>query len=161
MNLQIDQIVDVTVKSVQVFGLFCTYEGDAELVVLIPEISWTASFCSCEQIADVGDLITVKILNIDDPSGEIAASIRHRFPDPWKTDLLNVGQSHSAKIVRHVENADRCDDGPGYLLELVPGAFVMLCTTKTALVPGNTYDVTITESNPGAHAIAVSPVNAE
>ena len=143
------------------YGLFCEYDGDTELLVLIPEISWTASFCSCDQIADVGDSITVKILAVDESSGKIAGSIRHRFPDPWNTDALDVGRTYAATVIRHVETADRCDGGPAYLLEIIPGAFVMLCTSGSDLVPGDVCDVTIATSNPDAHAVSISRVNAE
>ena len=44
------QIVDVEVRSVAVFGLFCRGE-EQEVLVLIPETSWVASFCSCQQFA--------------------------------------------------------------------------------------------------------------
>lgn len=162
MKLRVGQVVEVTVASVQIFGVFCQYDGDTDLLVLIPEISWTASFCSCQQIADVGDSITVKILAIDESSGKIAGSIRQRFPDPWKTDALTVGKSYAANVVRHVESADRCNNGPAYLLEIIPGSFVMLCTSGTdaRFAPGDTCNVTITTSNPDAHAVAISLANA-
>ena len=160
MKLHAGQVVDVIVISVQTYGLFCEYDGDTELLVLIPEISWTASFCSCDQIADVGDSITVKILAVDESSGKIAGSIRQRFPDPWNTDALDVGRTYAATIIRPVEMADRCNDGPAYLLEIVPGAFVMLCTSDSDLVPGDVCNVTITISNPDVHSVAISRVNA-
>ena len=160
MKLHEGQVVDVIVTSVQVFGLFCQYDGDTDLLVLIPEISWTASFCSCKQIADVGDSITVRILAVDESSGKIAGSIRQRHPDPWKTDALNAGQSYTANVLRHVETADRCDGGPAYLLEIVPGAYAMLCTSESDLVAGDTCDVTIVESKPDAHAITITRANA-
>lgn len=160
MKLHAGQVVDVIVKSAQTYGLFCEYDGDTELLVLIPEISWTASFCSCDQIADVGDSITVKILAVDEASGKIAGSIRHRFPDPWSTDALDVGRTYTATVIRHVETADRCDNGPAYLMEIIPGSFVMLCTSDSDLVPGDVCDVTITTSNPDAHAVSVSRANA-
>ena len=160
MKLRADQVVDVTVKSVQVYGLFCEYDDDTDLLVLIPEVSWTASFCSCEQIADVGDSLTVKILAVDESSGKIAGSIRRRFPDPWPTDALNVGRKHTATVIRRVESADRCGGGPAYLLELIPGAYVMLCISDANMERGDLCDVTITVSNPKAHAVEISLANA-
>ena len=160
MKLSAGQVVNVIVKSVQTYGLFCEFDGDTELLVLIPEISWTASFCSCDQTADVGDSITVKILAVDDSSGKIAGSIRHRFPDPWGTDALDVGRTYAATVIRHVETADRCNHGPAYLVEIIPGAFAMLCTSASDLMPGDACDVTITESNPDKHAVTISRVNA-
>lgn len=155
------QTVDVIVKSVQTYGLFCAYDEHTELLVLTPETSWTASYCSCDQFADVGDLITVKILHIDNDRGKIAASVRHRFPDPWATDSLQIDRRYAAKIVRNVQSADRCNGGTGHLLELVPGAFVMLCASNSHLVPGDTCDVIITDSNPDSHAVKISLVNSE
>ena len=160
MKLHAGQVVDVTVTSVQVFGLFCQYDGDTELLVLIPEISWTASFCSCEQIADVGDSITVLILRVDEPTGKISASMKQRFDNPWDSGALAVGQTHNANVIRHVTTADRCDDGPAYLLEITPGAFAMLCTCESDLVVGDSCDVTITESKPDVRAIAITRANA-
>ena len=160
MKLHTGQVVDVTVTSVQVYGLFCRYDGDTDLLVRIPEISWTASFCSCDQIAKTGDSVTVKILAVDESSGRISGSIRQRFSDPWKTDALDVGQTYAATVIRHVESADRCDDGPAYLLEIAPGAFAMLCTCESDLVVGKTCDVTITESKAEVRAIAITRANA-
>ena len=155
MKLHSGKIVDVVVTSVQVFGLFCRYDGDTDLLVLIPEISWTASFCSCKQIADVGDTITVVILRVDEPTGKVSASIKQRFKNPWNSDALDVGKTYTANVIRHVQIADRCDCGPAYLLEIVPGAFAMLCTSESIMVPGDTCDVTITKSNPDAKAITI------
>ena len=160
MKLHAGQVVDVIVTSVQVFGLFCQYDGDTDLLVLIPEISWTASFCSCEQIADVGETITVVILRIDEPSGKISASIKQRFDNPWDSDALDVGKTHTANVIRHVPTADRCDDGPAYLLEIVPGAFAMLCTPGSDMVAGDSCDVTIATSNRDAIAITIERANA-
>lgn len=161
LTLHVGQTVDVTVSSIKAYGLFCVYKEDTELLVLIPETTWIASFCSCEQFADVGDVITVTILHIAKDSGKIAASVRHRFPDPWTTGALQVGSKHAARVVRYVKSADRCSDGPGYLLELVPGAFVILCASKSELVPGDTCDVTITDSSPDDRAVRVSRVASE
>jgi len=159
LKLHVGQVVDVTVKSVQVFGLFCQYDCDTELLVLIPEVSWIASFCSCEQIADVGDSITVVILRVDEPSGKISASIKKRFNNPWGSGALDIGQTHNASVMRRVTKADRCDDGPAYLLEIIPGAYAMLCTSDTSMVAGDSCKVTIVNSNPVAQSIAITRVN--
>jgi len=116
---------------------------------------------SCEQVAAVGELITVKILDIDESSGRIAGSIRQKFPNPWGTDALEVGQSYSATVLRFVECADRCNNGPAYLLEIIPVALVMLCTTETEsdIVPGGMCNVRNIASNPSARAVTISHVN--
>ncbi|MFO1043694.1 MAG: hypothetical protein U0941_18075 [Planctomycetaceae bacterium] len=123
--LAVGATVTVEVTSPHVFGVFCRYASN-EMLVVIPETSWIASFNSCLQFAEVGDLVTVKILNIDTATGKIAASIRALHPDPWETRKIVVGASYDARVVRLVESADRCDNKAAYLIELFPGAYAML-----------------------------------
>ena len=155
MGIQVGQTVKVTVTCVRVFGLFCVDDDGNDMLVKIPEISWTPSFCSCEQIADVGDSFTVKILYIDKPTGQISASIRHQYKNPWIDNTLAVGTIHNAKIRRYVECADRCIDSPGHLLEIVPGSFVMLCN-EPELVVGETCRVKITSRQQHGRSVSVT-----
>jgi hypothetical protein len=139
MGPEIGDSVRVTVRRIEVYGMFCEYETH-QILVLIPEVSWTSCFCSCEQVADIGDEFDVKILNIDKVRNRIAGSIRALYPDnnPWSGAWqLNVGDLVEATVVRWVEQADRCNDAGGYLLALRPGAFVMLCDIPAGtLKPG-------------------------
>jgi hypothetical protein len=122
-------VVRAVVRKTAVFGLFCQY-GPHEILVLIPEISWIPSFASCEQVAEVGDELEMKVVHIDRESNEIAGSVRALHPgsDPWHGAWkLGVGDVLDATVVRWVEKADRCGDAGGYLLALRPAALVMLC----------------------------------
>lgn len=149
------QIVEVEVQTVAVFGLFCRYDGQ-EVLVLIPETSWVACFCSCHQFAAPGDRLTVKVIHVDVDSGKIAASVKAVHPDPWPGGLLAPGTEHQARVVRFVESADRCGDGPGYLLELLPGAYVMLCGGEPPLEEGRTCTVRVVESDVSRHSVRVA-----
>jgi predicted RNA-binding protein with RPS1 domain len=144
--LAVGQIVEVEVTKSEVFGLFCHYQGD-ELLVLIPEISWTASFCSCKQVAVPGDRITVKIIHTDSASGKISASMKAIYPDPWADGRLVAGNRYDARVVRRVEQADRCDNRPGYLMELFPGAYAMWCAEGVSLESNQRCEVVIQEAN--------------
>ena len=144
--LEIGDVVDVEVQSVKVYGVFCRYESE-DLLVLIPETSWIASYNSCEQFAEPGDKLTVKIKHIDAESGKVAGTIRELHPNPWETGLLDKGRKHTARIVRYVPKADRCDDQPAYLVELVPGAFAILCAAGQHMKAGDQVTVVIQKSN--------------
>ena len=111
------QIIEVKVQAVAVFGLFCRHE-EQDVLVLIPEISWIASFDSCQQVAEPGDRLTVKVIHVDSDTGKVSASIKQLYPDPWTDGSLAPGTEYQARVVRFVEKADRCKGGPGYLLEL-------------------------------------------
>jgi hypothetical protein len=122
-------VVRAKVRRIAVFGLFCEFEQQ-EIVVLIPEISWIASFASCHQVALVGDSFDVTIMHIDEEQSKIAGSIRAIYPenDPWEGPWrLSIGDVLDATVVRWVESADRCANKGGYLLALRPAALVMLC----------------------------------
>lgn len=114
------QVVEVEVQTVAVFGAFCRSQ-DREVLLLIPETSWVASYCSCDQFTGPGDRHTVRILNVDPNSGQASATIRGLHPDPWADGSLAPGWEHLARVVRRVEAADRSGGRPGVLLELVPG----------------------------------------
>ena len=149
------QVVEVEVCTVAVFGLFCRYE-EQELLVLIPEISWIASFCACHQFAKPGDRLTVKIIHADVAAGKVSASIKALHPDPWTSNALAPGTEHQARVVRYVEKADRCNDGPGYLIELMPGAYVMLCANGSSLEAAQQLTVTVRESDFSKRAVRVA-----
>lgn len=103
------EVVEVEVRNVEVFGIFCSHH-DQEILVLIPDISWVACFNSCRQFAEPGDRFFVKILNVDSNTGKVAASLKALHPDPWVAGLLKLGAIHRARVVRRVEKADRCND---------------------------------------------------
>ena len=92
----VGDIVEVEVVSVAVFGLFCRY-GEQEVLVLIPEISWIASYNSCEQFAAPGDRFRVKVLRVDDVSGQASGSIIALHPNPWQSDKLALGTEYRAR----------------------------------------------------------------
>jgi small subunit ribosomal protein S1 len=150
--LKAGDVVEVEVRNVAVFGVFCRH-GEQEILVLIPETSWVASFCSCEQFAQPGDRLTVKIIHVDAARGKIAASIKALHPDPWTTGELAPGTEHQARVVRYVEKADRCMDGPGYLIELIPGSYIMLCASSLSLKTGEQVAVVIRESDFSKRAV--------
>lgn len=150
----IGDVVTAEVKDVQVFGIFCSHESQ-EILVLIPEISWIASFNSCLQFAEPGDQLTVKIKNIDHESGKIAATIKGLYPNPWETAQFNVGTTHTGRVIRYVEKSDRCNNQPAFLIELVPGAFTMLCADGLSFQPGQTCRLTIEKSDAFNNAVSV------
>lgn len=139
-------VVQATVTDARVFGLICSADGN-ELLVPIPELSWIASFSSCDQFAESGDVLTVRVNHVDTASRKVQGTIKGLHPNPWKTGLLEIGKVHTARIVRRVAKADRCNDQPGYLVELVPGACAMLCDKGLTYSTGDFVGVVVQESD--------------
>jgi|LakMenEpi03Aug12_release.lakeMendotaPanAssembly.Ray.scaffolds.fasta_scaffold41838_4 predicted RNA-binding protein with RPS1 domain len=140
--LSVGDTVSVEVTSPQVYGVFCR-NASAEMLVVIPETSWIASFNSCLQFVRPGDQLTVKIKNIDIPTGKISASVKSVHPNPWETKKIIVGGNYDARVVRFVESADRCCNKPAYLIELLPGAYVMLSAGDHQVASGQVVAVKI------------------
>ena len=130
--IQVDDIIAVEIKNIQVYGLFCTYQS-LDILVLIPELSWVASFNSSDQFASVGDNITIIVTGVDLQNNRNSGSIKACHPNPWSTKQILLGASYSARVVRFVKNSDRCNNNSAYLIELLPGSFVMLSAQENSL----------------------------
>lgn len=108
------------------FGLFLDHQGH-ELLLLIPETSWIASYAGCDQLAGVGDEFRVRVLGHPRKNGQYAVSHKVVFPegDPWSGRWeLRTGDVLEARVLRHVGQADRCG-GPsrcGWRPDAPPGA---------------------------------------
>lgn len=161
MPLEPGQVVKAKVTATPNFGLFMAYHGD-QILVLIPEVSWTASFASCSEVAEVGDEFDVMILGQAGVADQYGASIRQLYPenDPW-SGRWNVqpGDTIEAKVIRSVPAADRCNGHRGYLLQLRPGVYEMVCECDYGqLQVGRDYVFTVTEVKPRGRRIAVSRI---
>ena len=166
MPLTPGEVVRATARSVRPFGIFFECRGH-DLLVLIPETSWTACYAGCEEIARPGDQFAVKVLRAVGGSDQYVGSMRDAYPDsdPWCGRwTLRAGQVVPAKVVRAVERADRCGGREGYLLELRPAAYAMLCAAADAadaadaappLEVGQTREVVVTEANPHRRDVRV------
>jgi predicted RNA-binding protein with RPS1 domain len=152
----VGDILEVEVQTVAVFGLFCR-AGELEVLVLIPETSWVASYCSCQQFAAPGDRFRVRVLRVDADSGKVTASITALHANPWPTGQLAPGTIQQARVVRSIENADRCGGGPGHLLELLPGVYVVLCG-ELPLTGGQRCPVKVVASDFSKRAVQVALV---
>ncbi len=150
-------IVDVVVKRKEVYGLFCQFH-EYEILVLITDISWIASFCSCEQVADVGDKLRIKITGIDYEHNRIGGSIKQLYPEnnPWDGSWnIHEGMTIRAKVKRYVKKADRCEDKPGYFVELKPGSCAMLCDSGKDLRINTLINVIITKIDLNKRAVEI------
>jgi hypothetical protein len=153
-NLIVGQVIEVEVATSEVYGLFCKWNS-VSIFIDILSISWIASFNSATQIAAPGDRLTVLVTNVSDDERENRASLRDRYSNPWPEGLLREGRVHSAKIIRYVEQSDRCANRSAYLLEIVPGGYAMLCENSLQLTAGETHRVIIVESTPSCSAVRI------
>ena len=155
MKIQVGQKITVTVTKVAEFGVFCQWKEKTVLIV-IPETSWIASYNSCLQFTSPGDTHEVLITGINSTGSDLSASIRALYPNPWLQNSLAYGTIHRAKIVRSVEQSDRCNNCAAYLVEIMPGTYAMLCDEEFALQKDDFCSVVITESTPEKYSIKLA-----
>ncbi len=150
-------IVDVAVKRKEVYGLFCQFH-EYEILVMLIGISWIPSFNSCKQVADIGDILRIKILSADISNNRIFGSIKQLYPEnnPWDGSWnIHEGMTIRAKVKRHVKKADRCEDKPGYFVELRPGSYAMLCDSGKDLRINTLINVIITKIDLNKRAVEI------
>ncbi len=91
VKLNIGQIIDVEVTLVEVYGVYCQYMSQV-IFINIPEFSWIASYNSAKQFTAPGDVLSVKIIKIDMANGQIGASIRELYDNPWECGQFKLGK---------------------------------------------------------------------
>lgn len=78
-----DEVVEGKVVSITDYGAFVELEKGIEGLVHISEMSWTEHIRHPSQMVSLGQLVKVKILNIDKEGKKISLGMKQLEPDPW------------------------------------------------------------------------------
>ena len=78
-----DETVEGKVVSITNYGAFVELEKGIEGLVHISEMSWTRHIKHPSQMVSLGQLVDVKILNIDEEEKKISLGMKQLQPDPW------------------------------------------------------------------------------
>ncbi len=76
-------VVEGKVVSITDYGAFVELEKGIEGLVHISEMSWTEHIRHPSQMVSLGQLVQVKILNIDKEEKKISLGMKQLEPDPW------------------------------------------------------------------------------
>jgi len=144
--IQIGDVLEVTVTSVQNYGLFVSAD-EAPGLILIPELSW-GRISHPSEIATVGQSLRCKVIHLppnhppDKP--QFTASIRALTPEknPWRDpDAYAVGTRFRGPIAMQTSY--------GYFVDHPNGALVLIHTDDVpaglTLADGQQVTVAITE----------------
>lgn len=109
------QVVQGRVVSITDYGAFVELEKGIEGLVHISEMSYTEHVKHPTQKVQLGQIVDVKILNIDTDDKKISLGMKQLEPDPWEAILekYSVGQTASG-IVRNITSF-------GAFVEIEPG----------------------------------------
>ncbi|HEX7069939.1 MAG TPA: 30S ribosomal protein S1 [Rhodothermales bacterium] len=109
------QVVEGKVVSITDYGAFVELQKGIEGLVHISEMSWTEHIRHPSQMVALGQIVKVKILNIDHDGKKISLGMKQLKPDPWQ----GIAQRYPAGTVlrgkvRNITNF-------GVFVEIEPG----------------------------------------
>ena len=109
------EVVEGKVVSITNYGAFVELEKGIEGLVHISEMSWTRHIKHPSQMVSLGQLVDVKILNIDEEEKKISLGMKQLQPDPWDgiSDRYPAGTVLTG-TVRNITNF-------GVFVEIEPG----------------------------------------
>ena len=132
-------VVEGKVVSITNYGAFVELEKGIEGLVHISEMSWTRHIKHPSQMVSLGQLVDVKILNIDEEEKKISLGMKQLEPDPWEgiSDRYPPGTVLTG-TVRNITNF-------GVFVEIEPGIDGLvhisdLSWTKKVRHPGDMVD---------------------
>ena len=108
-------VVEGKVVSITDYGAFVELEKGIEGLVHISEMSWTEHIRHPSQMVALGQLVNVKILNIDHEGKKISLGMKQLQPDPWQgiAERYPAGTVLRGKV-RNITNF-------GVFVEIEPG----------------------------------------
>ncbi|GMQ80948.1 MAG: 30S ribosomal protein S1 [Rhodothermia bacterium] len=110
-----DDTVEGKVVSITDYGAFIELEKGIEGLVHISEMSWTEHIRHPSQMVSLGQMVSVKILNIDTEGKKISLGMKQLEPDPWE----NIAERYPPGTV--IKGTVRNITNFGVFVEIEPG----------------------------------------
>ncbi|MGZ5308572.1 MAG: 30S ribosomal protein S1 [Solirubrobacterales bacterium] len=92
-NLAPGQVVEGKISNIVDFGAFVDLEG-IDGLIHISELSWSHVNHPSE-VLDIGDTVTVKVLDIDRDRQRISLGLKQTQEDPWQKVLTDYGEGET------------------------------------------------------------------
>jgi small subunit ribosomal protein S1 len=94
-------VVTGRVVSVRDFGAFLDLGGGVQGLLHVSEMGWSR-VADVTDVAAPGQELTVKVLRIDEGTGQIGLSLKQLMDDPWATvpATFEVGQRRAGRVTR-------------------------------------------------------------
>jgi small subunit ribosomal protein S1 len=101
-RLQPGQVVEGTISNIVDFGAFVDLDG-IDGLIHISELSWSHVNHPSE-ILNIGDLVSVKVLDIDRQRQRISLGLKQTQEDPWQrvVDTYNIGDELEGTVTKVV-----------------------------------------------------------
>ncbi|MBU0694347.1 MAG: S1 RNA-binding domain-containing protein [Candidatus Omnitrophica bacterium] len=98
-------IIKGRITNIQNYGIFVELEKGIEGLVHISEVSWTKRFVNLGEIFAIGDIVEVKVINVDPKQRKISLTIKQLECDPWEDieNLIAIDSQAKGKIIGYGE----------------------------------------------------------
>ena len=100
----VGDILELPVASVSEFGIFLTTKEGIDGLVHVSDISWTENTRFSEKYK-VGDILKVKVLDINPKEGKFSLGIKQLSENPWNTveEKYPIGSRHEVEVTHIVD----------------------------------------------------------
>lgn len=157
-KLEIGSIVEGTVRRIADFGAFVDI-GGVDGLVHVTDLSW-GHVHHPSDVVKVGDVINVKILNVDSEKERVSLSLKQTKPRPWTVagEKYPVGTVVEGKVVRITTFGAFVELEPGLdgLVHISQCALTRIEKVEDALHVGDVVRVKILDVNTEAKRISLS-----
>lgn len=162
-NLNVGDKIEGTVSRIVDFGAFVDL-GGIDGLIHISEISW-GRIKKVSDVLNVGDKVTVYVLELDSSKNKISLSLKDADKNPWvlAKDKYNVGDIVEGKVVRILEFGAfvELEDGVDGLVHISQISQKHIAKVENALSIGQDIKAKITEIDTDNKKISLSIKEAE
>jgi len=162
-RLEPGKIVEGTVSNIVEFGAFVDLEG-IDGLIHISELSWSHVNHPSEVVA-IGDLVNVKVLDIDRERQRISLGLKQTQADPWQQviDTFGVGDETTGKVTKCVQFGAfvEIQDGVEGLVHISELADRHVENPREVVEPGMTVIVKFLEIDDERRRVSLSMKRAE
>lgn len=98
---KVGDVLDAKIVKIEKFGAFAEVEEGIEGLLHVADLSWTKKVKNVEDFVKVGDIVKVKITDINPETKKIKFGIKQLSVNPWEiaAEKYAVGKKVSGKIV--------------------------------------------------------------
>jgi small subunit ribosomal protein S1 len=116
----IGKVVTGKVRNLASFGAFVELKEGIDGLIHISDMSWTKKIASADEILSKGDVIDVKVIDIDESKRRISLGLKQLTEDPWDelSQKFLVGNSVPVTVSRMLDRGiivDLGDEVEGFI----------------------------------------------
>ena len=101
---QLDSVHQLPISSLVPYGLFLSLSNDVDGLVHISELSWTKKDINPERDFELGNIVEIKVIEVDHQKRRINLSVKRCFDNPWENYALKNPENSLVDVVVKVIN---------------------------------------------------------